>query len=159
MILFVPFNSKSTRRVAVVFLLFVLGHLAVCAQRLLQPLDRGVVAVYRSGGRSVTSSGGTGYLVSWRKLAQEPEGTTYNVYCRPAGASEFTKMNATPSKVTNYKPASLTPNAEYAVTAITPGGVEGVMSKPFLYKTQPWPNVWLNINFDNTVLPRNDYRT
>ena len=159
MILFVPFNSKSTRRVAVVFLLFVLGHMAVCAQRLLQPLDRGVVAVYRSGGRSVTSSGGTGYLVSWRKLAQEPEGTTYNVYCRPAGASEFTKMNATPLKVTNYKPASLTQNAEYAVTAITPGGVEGAMSKPFLYKTQPWPNVWLNINFDNTVLPRNDYRT
>ena len=159
MILFVPFNSKSIRRVAVVFLLFVLGCMAVCAQRLLQPLDRGVVAVYRSGGRSVTSSGGTGYLVSWRKLAQEPEGTTYNVYCRPAGASEFTKMNTTPLKVTNYKPASLTQNAEYAVTAITPGGVEGAMSKPFLYKTQPWPNVWLNINFDNTVLPRNDYRT
>ena len=134
-------------------------HLSMHAQRLQQPLDRGVVAVYRSGGRDVTSSGGTGYLISWRKLAQEPEGTTYNVYKRAAGASEFTKMNATPLKVTNYKPASLTSNTEYAVTAISPDGVEGTMSKPFLYKTQPWPNVWLNIDFDNTVLFRNDYRT
>ena len=153
------FKSKCSLRTAMAVMLLVLGHLYVCAQRLQQPLDRGVVAVYRSGGRSVTASGGTGYLVSWRKLAQEPEGTTYNVYKRPAGASEFTKMNATPLQVTNYKPASLTANTEYAVTAITPDGVEGAMSKPFLYKAQPWPNVWLNIDFDNTVLQRNDYRT
>ncbi|MBO4851332.1 MAG: cellulosome protein [Prevotella sp.] len=147
------------QRIALAILLSVLCHLSVSAQRLQQPLDRGVVAVYRSGGRSVTSSGGTGYLISWRKLAQEPEGTTYNVYKRSAGASDFTKMNATPLQMTNYKPSSLTTNTEYAVTAISPSGVEGPMSKPFLYKTQPWPNVWLNIDFDNTVLRRNDYRT
>ena len=106
-------------------LLLVLFIHPVSAQRLAQPFDRGVVAVYRSGGRSVTSAGGTGSLISWRKLAQEPEGTTYNVYKRAQGATEFTKMNATPLKVTNYKPASLTTNTEYAVTAITPEGVEG----------------------------------
>ena len=88
------FKSKCSLRTAMAVMLLVLGHLYVCAQRLQQPLDRGVVAVYRSGGRSVTASGGTGYLVSWRKLAQEPEGTTYNVYKRSAGTSEFTKMNA-----------------------------------------------------------------
>ena len=140
-------------------LLFGFSNQPVSAQRLQQPLDRGVVAVYRSGGRSVTSSGGTGYLISWRKLAQEPEGTTYNVYKRAQGATEFTKMNATPLKVTNYKPASLANNTEYAVTAITPEGVEGPVSTPFLYKTQPWPNVWLNIDFDDKVIRRNDYRT
>ena len=156
---FTSYGLRYKAYAALVILLIVLSHHPLNAQRLQQPMDRGVVAVYRSGGRSVTSSGGTGYLVTWRKLAQEPEGTTYNVYKRSAGASEYTKMNATPLKVTNYKPASLTANTEYAVTAITPDGVEGAMSKPFLYKTQPWPNVWLNIDFDNTVLHRNDYRT
>ncbi len=132
------------------------------AQRLLQKLDRGVVAVNRSGSTirtNVTASGGQGSLISWRKLAQEPEGTTYNVYKRTAGATEYTKMNSTPLKVTNYSPSSLSSNTEYAVTAITPDGVESPMSKPFLYKTQAYPNVWLNINYDNTVLKRDDYRT
>jgi len=135
--------------------------LTLHAQRLQQPLDRGVVAVNRSGStiRSVTASGGTGSLISWRKLAQEPEGTTYNVYRRASGTSTYTKLNSTPLKVTCYRPASLTNNTEYAVTAISPDGVEGEKSAPFLYKTQPWPNVWLNIDFDNTVIPRNDYRT
>ncbi len=154
-----PFALRSSQRIASAILLLVLCLLPVSAQRLLQPLDRGVVAVYRSGGRSVTSSGGTGYLISWRKLAQEPEGTTYNVYKRSSGAAEFTKMNATPLKVTNYKPSSLSTNTEYAVTAVSPDGVEGTMSKPFLYKSQPWPNVWMNIDFDNNVIHRDDYRT
>ncbi len=140
-------------------LLLGFSALTVTAQRMQQPLDRGVVAVYRSGGRSVTSTGGTGSLISWRKLAQEPEGTTYNVYKRAKGATEFTKMNTTPLKVTNYKPGSLANNTEYAVTAISPEGVEGAMSQPFTYKTQPWPNVWLNIDFDNQVIRRDDYRT
>ena len=129
------------------------------AQRLQQKTGRSVVAVNRTGGRSVTSSGGQGSLITWRKLAEEPEGTTYNVYRRAAGATDYTKMNSTPLKVTNYKPSSLTNNTEYAVTAITPDGVEGPMSAPFLYKSQPWPNVWFNFDFDDKVIRRNDYRT
>ena len=60
---------------------------AINAQRLQQKLGRGVVAVNRSGStiRNVTSAAGTGSLISWRKLAQEPEGTTYNVYKRAKG--------------------------------------------------------------------------
>ena len=140
--------------------LFVLPQM-VEAQRYQQPLDRGVVAVNRSGStiRSASSAGGTGNLISWRKLAQEPEGTTYNVYKRSAGASEYTKMTSKPLAVTCYVPSSLATNTEYAVAAVSPDGVEGPISKPFLYKTQPYPNVWLNIDFDNTVIPRNDYRT
>lgn len=129
------------------------------AQRLQQKTGRSVVAVNRTGGRSVTSTGGQGSLISWRKLAEEPEGTTYNVYRRAAGSSEYTKMNTTPLKKTNFTPSSLANNTEYAVTAISPDGVEGPMSSPFLYKTQAWPNVWFNFDFDNKVIARNDYRT
>ena len=62
---------------------------SVNAQRLVQKTGRAVVATNRSGStiRNVTSTAGTGSLISWRKLAQEPEGTTYNVYKRAAGAS------------------------------------------------------------------------
>ena len=130
------------------------------AQRLQQPLGRAVVAVNRSGStiRNVSSAGGTGSLISWRKLAQEPEGTTYNVYKRAAGTSSYTKVNSTPLKVTCLS-TTLTNNTEYAVTAISPDGTEGEMSAPFLYKTQAYPNVWFNFDFDNKVLTRNDYRT
>ena len=128
------------------------------AQRLQQKTGRAVVAVNRSGGRSVTSEGGQGSLISWRKLAEEPEGTTYNVYKRAKGSTDFTKMNATPLKVTCLS-TTLTSNTEYAVTAISPDGVEGPLSLPFLYKTQTWPNVWFNFDFDDTVIRRNDYRT
>ena len=130
------------------------------AQRLQQKLGRSVVAVNRSGSsiRSVTSSAGTCSLISWRKLAQEPEGTTYNVYKRAKGATEYTKINSKPLTVTCLS-TTLTNNTEYAVTAISPEGVEGEMSTPFLYKTQAYPNVWFDFNFDNTVIKRDDYRT
>ena len=131
------------------------------AQRLQQPLGRSVVAVNRSGStiRNVTSTAGQGNLISWRKLAQEPEGTTYNVYQRAKGATDYTKMNATPLSVTCYAPSTLTHNTEYAVTAISPDGTEGPMSKPFLYTAQAYPNVWFNFDFDNKVIKRDEYRT
>lgn len=144
------------------FLLFLLSLLTIGmqAQRLQQRLGRSVVATNRSGStiRSVTSSAGTGSLISWRKLAQEPEGTTYNVYKRAKGATEYTKINAKPLTVTCLS-TTLTNNTEYAVTAISPDGVEGEMSTPFLYKTQAYPNVWFDFNFDNKVIKRDDYRT
>ena len=130
------------------------------AQRLLQKTGRAVVATNRSGSsiRDVTSSAGTGSLISWRKLAQEPEGTKYNVYKRAAGTTNYTKVNSTPLKVTCLS-TTLTNNTEYAVTALSPDGVEGEMSAPFLYKTQAYPNVWFNFDFDDKVIARNDYRT
>lgn len=93
------------------------------AQRIQQKLGRGVVAVKRNG-TSRTGDGGSGALISWRKLAQEPEGTTYNVYRRTVGSESYTKMNSSPLTKTNYSPSSLTANTEYAVGAIV-NGVEG----------------------------------
>ena len=140
-----------------VLILLSLFSLSTFAQRIQQPLGRGVVAVKRSG-TDRTGEGGSGVLISWRKLAQEPEGTTYNVYKRTAGSEEYTKMNSTPLKKTNYAPSSLTNNTEYAVSAII-NGVEGEKSNPFLYKTRAWDNVWFDFDFDNTVIKRDDYRT
>ena len=128
------------------------------AQRLQQPTGRGVVAVNRTGGRSVTSTGGQGSLISWRKLAEEPEGTTYNVYRRTAGTTAYTKINATPIRNTCLQ-TTIASGTEYAVAAVSPDGVEGPISSPFLYKTQPWPNVWFKFDFDDKVISRNDYRT
>ena len=92
----------------------------------MQQMGRSVVAVNRSGStiRSVTSTAGTGSLISWRKLAEEPEGTTYNVYKRAKGATEYTKVNAKPLTVTCLA-TTLVNNTEYAVAAISPEGVEG----------------------------------
>ncbi len=150
---------KSTNKSIIIFVLSLLPFWGQ-AQRLQQPLGRGVVAVNRSGSsiRSVTSSAGTGSLISWRKLAQEPEGTTYNVYKRTSVSSAWTKINSKPLAVTCLS-TTLTNNAEYAVTAITPAGVEGEMSAPFKYKTQAYPNVWFDFSFDDNVIKRNDYRT
>lgn len=150
---------KRFPTIVVAAILLATTTICAFAQRMQQPLGRGVVAVNRTGGRSVTSTGGQGNLISWRRLAQEPEGTTYNVWRRAVGASEFTKMNTKPLTVTNYAPSTLTANTEYAVTAIAPDGTEGPISQPFLYKTQPWPNVWFCFDFDDKVIARNDYRT
>ena len=144
-------------------LLLVLGCLllpiASNAQRLQQKLGRAVVVTSRTGGRSVTSSAGTGALVSWRKLAQESEGTTYNVYRRTAGTESWTLVNKTPLTQTNRVLPTVNDNTEYCVAAISPDGVEGEKSTPFLYRTQPWQNVWFKFDYDNTVITRNDYRT
>ena len=58
-----------------IFLLSLLALLGissnkVSAQRIQQPLGRGVVAV----------KNGNNVFISWRKLAQEPEDIQYNVY-------------------------------------------------------------------------------
>ena len=143
------------------FLILLLALVPVesVAQRLQQQLGRGVVVVNRNG-TNRTGDGGNGALVSWRKLAQEPEGTTYNLYRRAAGSDSYTKVNTTPLTKTNYSLASsaLKTNTEYAVTAIV-NGVEGEMSHPFLYQTRKWDNVWFDFDFDNTVIKRDDYRT
>ena len=141
---------------AMVFAVMLTWTLQVQAQRMQQKLGRGVVAVKR-GGTSRTTDGGSGALVSWRKLAQESEGTTYNLYQRAQGATGYSKVNTQPISKTNYA-TTLQPGTEYAVTAIT-DGVEGEMSAPFLYKTRKWDNVWFDFDFDNSVIKRNDYRT
>lgn len=121
------------------------------AQRIYQKMGRGVVAVTRSSGAKVT--------VSWRKLTNDPDSCTYNLYKRKQGSTAYTKVNSTPYKNTNVQLTSsvLPYNYELAVTTVDKNGKESEKSVPYLYKQQPWHNVWMRITLDNTVLPQKDY--
>lgn len=119
------------------------------AQRICQPLGRGVVV----------SKDASGYLVSWRKLAQEPERVQYNVYVRKNGGG-YVLLNARPLSKTNLKvpAASLPVGSEVTVTTVS-GGRESAFSQPYKVKAQAWNNVVADVNFETAVLNPNDYRT
>lgn len=122
------------------------------AQRMYQKRGRGVVAVTRDGGTNVT--------VSWRKLTNDPDSCTYNLYRRTKGSTSYTKVNATPYSKTNVVlSGSVIPyDNELAVTTVSMAGVESEKSVPYLYKKQPWNNVFMYIEMDTTVLKPADYR-
>lgn len=120
------------------------------AQRMQQKLGRSVVAVANSGD----------VLVTWRKLAQEPENCTYNLYKRAQGASDYTRVNAEPIGKTNYQASTsaIPYGTELAVTVVAPDGTEGAKSNPFLFERQAYNNVFFDINFETAVLNPDDYR-
>ncbi len=126
--------------------------MTVCAQRIQQKLDRSVVAV-------TNEAAGSSVLVSWRRLAQEPEDCTYNIYTRAKGGMEYTKLNAEPIASTNYTTSrSAVPyNTEVAVTIVT-GGKESEKSRPFLFKKQTWRNIFFDIDFETAVLTPDNYK-
>lgn len=134
------------KKISIFLLMMALMPSCLMAQRIQQKLERSVVVVAR----------GSDMLVSWRKLAQEPENCTYNVYKRKSGSTEYTKVNSTPISKTNYK-TSIPANHEVAVTVVI-DGVESEKSKPFLYKTQSYNNVFFDFEFETTVLNRNEYK-
>ena len=105
-------NRRLLSLPVVLMLLSLVLTQPLSAQRLRQKIGRGVVAVNRSGSTiaTVASAGGQGNLISWRKLAEEPEGTKYYVYRRMAGSENFTKLIARAQTVTNYKPTTLYDN-------------------------------------------------
>lgn len=126
--------------------------LSLYAQRIQQKLERSVVAVHDKGASKV--------FVSWRKLAQEPENCTYNLYKRAVGSTNYTKVNSTPIANTNFQTtrSQIPFNSELAVTTVA-NGVESEKSNPFLFKKQAWGNVFMDINFETKVLTPNNYRT
>lgn len=121
------------------------------AQRIQQTLGRSVVAVTDDSKQDV--------LVTWRKLAQEHDSCTYNLYKRASGSTEYTKVNSSPITKTNYQTTrSQVPyNTELAVTTVY-NGVESDKSNPFLFKKQAWKDVFLDINFETTLLNPNNYK-
>ncbi len=134
------------KRITIILLLMALLPSCMLAQRIQQPFGRSVVAVNRDGK----------VLVTWRKLAQEPENCTYNLYKRAKGSADYTKVNAEPITKTNYS-TSITNNTELAVSVVA-NGVEGEKSAPFLYKTQAYNNVYFDFNFETKLLNPNDYK-
>ena len=121
------------------------------AQRLQQPLGRAVVAV--------TDNSKDAVLVSWRKLAQEPEDCTYNLYRRAQGSQDYTKVNSEPITKTNFETTrSVVPyDSELAVTTVS-NGVESSKSNPFLFKQQQWKDLFFDFDFEDKVLNPKNYK-
>ena len=116
----------------------------VFGQRIQQPLGRGVVAVRN----------GSGVLVSWRRLAQEPEDATYNVYVNGS------KANPSPLKNTNWQTSStkVPVGASVAVTIVR-DGVESAPSVPFVAKNFDMRNMFMSISFDASPLLASRFHT
>ena len=96
------------------------------AQRQMENLGRGVVAVNQGGGKA---------FVSWRMLGTEPDSIAFNVY-RATGGAAPVKLNAEPiTKSTCYQDTTvdLTKETVYTVKPIL-DGKEGAANKPFLNK-------------------------
>ncbi|MDP4271675.1 MAG: hypothetical protein Q8909_16370, partial [Bacteroidota bacterium] len=117
------------------------------AQRKMEKLDRGVVAVLNSSGN---------YFVSWRHFASDPENITYNVYAQRSGASVFTKLNSTPLTVTNFQPtAGTVANGTKIYVVPVINGVEGTPSSTFTVNAAGF-NQYRSAYMDITYNPAND---
>ena len=148
-----PHTLTNTKHMDKRFILTTMLALTLCAstwaQRIQQTLGRGVVVV----------NGASNMLVSWRRLAQEPEDATYNVYMRN-GNGAYRKMNATPLKNTNYSVSqgTIATGSDVAVTIIA-NGVESELSVPFHYVTRDARSMFMDILFPDYPLNIADYTT
>lgn len=95
----------------------------VFAQRKMENLDRGVVAVRNSSGN---------FFISWRYFATDAENIQFNLYAKRTGTSSFTKLNTAPLNITNYSPTSglVNTGTQLYVTPVI-NGVEGLPSGIF----------------------------
>jgi len=138
---------------SVAIALFMLPTFA-SAQRIQQPLGRGVVAVY---GRS---NGSAGVEITWRRLAQEPENARYNVYVSQSETGEYTLLNAEPLTNTNYATTlSKVPYGSYVAVSLVADGNESAKSKPFLFKNNGLRNIYMEISYDKSPLDKTKYTT
>lgn len=132
--------SYTIRRsaAALCLLLLFVFSLPISAQRLQQPLGRGVVAV----------ESGSNVFISWRRLAQDPEDCLWNVYAGEA------KLNAAPVSSLNLTvSASSVPVGRPVTVAPVVGGVEGAKSAPFARKQYDCRNIFVDILFEEGGSP------
>lgn len=133
--------------IAIAVLTFAVG---INAQRRVQTLGRGVVAVQN----------GDKVLVSWRKLAQEPEDATYNVYVKRTVGGNYNRLNSSELKVSNFSTtATSIPSGSFVAVSVVSNGVEGELSEPFQVRTQTMRNVFVDIRFNGSPLANSDYDT
>ncbi len=116
----------------------------VLAQRIQQPLGRGVVV-------SVNGSSAT---VTWRRLAQEPENATYNIYV------DGNKITPSPVNNTNYATniTKVPIGSEVTVSVVT-DGVESAQSTPYKVVSRDLRNMFMSIRFDGSPLTASGYTT
>lgn len=124
------------------------------AQRKVQQLGRGVVAV--QSGSNVT--------VTWRRLAQEPENAKWNIYVKKKGGTSFSLLNSSPLSNTNYKTttSAIPVGSEVAVVMVTQKegvSVESEIANPFVFKSQSLRNIYMEIPFQGGPLNNSSYTT
>lgn len=139
------------KRITIGLIMALMVPSCLFAQRIQQKLGRAVVAVTDDGKQDV--------LVTWRKLAQEPENCTYNLYKRAKGGSAYTKVNSEPIAKTNFQTtrAAVPYNTELAVTMVS-NGVESEKSAPFLFALRSYKDAFFEFNFETNVLNPNNYK-
>lgn len=118
--------------------LFLLAMLSAYlpAQRIQQQLGRGVVAVKRNSGN----------LISWRKLAQEPENIDYNLYRNGVKIATTHKTNCSSPEIVNGDVFKVVP----VVNGLECPDMEG----SFIYRTRSgYNNQYMEITFDTTTCP------
>ena len=95
---------------------FFISPSAIHSQRMQQPLGRGVAVAVNGSAATVT----------WRRLAQEHENATYNIYVNGK------KITATPLANTNYatNTTKVPIGSEVAVSVVV-NGVESALSVPY----------------------------
>lgn len=129
--------AKSFTTLSLTLVLLLSGE-NTYAQRQQPKLGRGVVAV----------KNGTSALVTWRRLAQEPEDAQYNVYVNG------TKLNTSPLKNTNFSTtaAKLPTGSEVTVTLVTDGN-ESAPSTAYKIENYDMRNLFMSINFEQGGSP------
>lgn len=143
------FSLRKGKALLSLMLLLGMAPQESVAQRIQQPLGRGVVAV----------KNGSSVFVSWRKLAQEPEGAQYNVYVRDAGATEYTKVNASPLSATCLSTTTTqVPVGKEVAVALVVDGVEQGVSEPFSFTGLSLRSAFVDITY-STFLPHDEYNT
>lgn len=122
--------KNFTQKLILIICLFCI-HITMDAQRVVQDMDRGVVAI---------RTGTTKAFVSWRLFATEPSNTGFNLY-RSAGGGTAVKLNATVlTAATNFSDVTLNiavSNAYYVKAVVN--GVEQAASRSFV---MPANTVW-----------------
>ncbi len=123
------------------FGLLIIYSTSASAQRQMENLSRGIVAVKQTGS----------VYVSWRLFGTDPETISFNLY-RITGSTEPIKVNEKPiTESTNYVDSDADPNQElqYFVRPVLDGG-ELAPSKP--------ANAWDNNYLEIPIQPINEYR-
>ena len=121
--------QRITTKLFVIFILLCGAAGTSAAQRQMEDLDRGLIAVYQGQNK---------VFLSWRMLGVEPENVGYNLYRTEAGGKP-TKLNKRPlEKGTNFVDENIDPSRQnaYFVRPVV-NGKEGAPSKSFVLKANP----------------------
>jgi rhamnogalacturonan endolyase len=121
----------------ILYLLLILSGSSLYAQRMMENLDRGVVAIRHSK---------DSVFISWRLLGTEPANLPFNIY-RKTGNSSAVKLNSKPlSAATNFADtkADLAQSNLYTIKAVV-NGKESAASKAFILPANALVRQYLSI--------------